>query len=346
MHRILSLATVFLAIATTAHAGISTNGAAINIEENNAWFLGSQPIEYCIDSSDSYSVDQRTIERLVQESFEDWARFFVKYNLDKATFSHLKGDRQLGLALQAKEVPSCTDEKHQLHFMFGLTDDRVSDALEVQEGAIALDVRGTYDHNTYRNGGEIYVVDKKWSEPRLHHVILHELGHVFGLPHESVYVMSSQTAFWLLDNSWPDTRFGTIESSTWPYRPLDGSTVQFKNGATLAIQKDTLVLKTATATLTGQLVSDNEPAYAEANVGPRVHVLMACGECLYQPDCPKYCGPDGTGITKYLDPIKNWHTQQGVFMQGTEVDPAIFVQDHGLKLKVYMTNKKTWETFE
>ena len=213
---VLSLSLII--VSPIAFAGISTNGSVLTLEENNVWFLGSKPIEYCIENNNR--VPTTKIREIVRTSIRQWQQFFKKYELDKKEFQNLAGFRNLKVALQMHEVATCTKPSEQLRFLFGVETNEVFQALAKDEGALALATRGDYDHVTYRNGGQIYVGSFENDAVKIHQMVLHELGHIFGMAHDSVSVMDSRLAYQILERRSPPPSFGVIETPRWPYRAL------------------------------------------------------------------------------------------------------------------------------
>jgi hypothetical protein len=231
------LRTVFLSLvfggASALASGFSTNGAPPSTDQNNVWFLGKQTVEYCVQSGSSLGSAEASA--LVRESIDDWIRFFRKHQLDQMEFSDLSGGRNLGLALDFREIPKCDKPGEQIRFLFGLETKEIQEALKLQHLTYGLAYREKYNHQTLRTGGQVWVRGLPFGPKHAKHILLHELGHVFGMDHNSVYVMHEKAADAVRGMARSPQEFGQIEATTWPYRLLDRQTVEFsahgrKNG--------------------------------------------------------------------------------------------------------------------
>jgi hypothetical protein len=210
--------------------GWSGNGGDFQLEGHNIWFIGNKLIPYCIESSESYPLGLSDLKELVSESVSDWKSFFELYGLEKNGLAKgFKGPRanalsfidkkNRGLNFNFKEVP-CGKEK--VKFLFGKENDliRAYRALAT-EGALGLALRGNYNHKTYENPGVVWVANFSKESRKIKHMLLHELGHVFGMPHNSVFVMDENIALKMASGSGHGTTFfGRIETDSWRYRFL------------------------------------------------------------------------------------------------------------------------------
>src|SRR5207245_511209 len=81
--------------------------------------------------------------------------------------------------------------------------------------------------------------------------LLHQLGHVFGMPHNSVFVMDEHVAgtFFETESQVPFERdwyadpilpflFGHIESPSWPYRWREGESLELTFNGGIQRKKD------------------------------------------------------------------------------------------------------------
>jgi len=236
-----------LLLATSGYAGgWSGNGGDLLQDQDNAWFIGDQEIEYCIERDDSFPWDLQRLSGLVTESLHDWKTFFTTYRIDKyylgqpGTLGGLFPDGKLrGLTLNFKQVEHCNAFKQQIRFLFGTRTPEIEQFRAAKGDALGFALRPAYDHETYRNGGFVWIssiederaLDWNAHPALLKHLLLHELGHVFGMRHDSVFVMSSTVSSEIMSRFRdPAERleryYGRIEHPTWPYRFQDGSIVE------------------------------------------------------------------------------------------------------------------------
>ena len=170
----------------------------------SAWFLGDKPVQYCISKSDNFSVPiagkdlPETLRSLVRDSLNDWLGTVGELN-EMAAEAH----SPYRLSKNFKEVKCETGE--DLTFYFGVVKDDVRSLLKsanIHPAAFAF-VR-SYDATLGRTKGYIWISpdsgkyrfhsngpydlkdpeDGWWSiKNRTQAILMHELGHVFGVPH-------------------------------------------------------------------------------------------------------------------------------------------------------------------
>lgn len=211
--------------------GWSGNGGDFGHEGNNIWNVGADPVQYCIFSSPGYPLTPVELEELVSESINDWKGFFQLYRLDKfvlgAIGSKLHFPDHLGRELSLDLRPGRCDGLSKDHdpgkkifFLFEETSKPIREYKRLAtENALGLALRKDYDHDSYRNGGYIWIGNFSTERNKIKHMLLHELGHIFGMGHDSVFVMDHAVADQImLGDKFLAPYFGQIESSPWPYR--------------------------------------------------------------------------------------------------------------------------------
>ena len=369
------LVSFFLNFAQASH---STNGGVLRADNNNVWFLGDEPVEFCIEGSPAFPYNRRQVTELVYKSIQEWREFFHKYGLDRLAFSGLKNDRSLGLALNFKEVPTCTRPDQQIRFIFGSVTPEVADALKYQDRALALAVRGPYNHDTYRTGGQVWVRNFNHKAHHLKHLILHELGHVFGMEHDSVHVMDDRSLERMIKGPQYDFSFGTIETSVWPYRYEPGDLVRFTESGRLAGKYESNNILDPIGEYLGftegghhalvmEKAADMNPngpvpvrlLFEEAESGRRIQMR---GE-FEQDDVPMrnmsgvrgpvfytvwHCHTCGSGKegTRYLDSMPSGGNLSGTFVFNGQKLPAIIELKKGFQLRVHFPEQNVWFSTE
>lgn len=181
-----------------AHARWVSTGGELIKDSHNPWFLpqNTTQINYCMQVSPiSVSISEERAAVLVERAFTYWISEFkrVRPYFSEGMFSYL-GEPSL------KQIP-CTgteDVKFQLGF----------DTLTFQQRRfiknnsakfLTLAVRTDYDEVNLKGRGFVFVasdigprrfkgekggIERPWStEGLLYRVLLHEVGHVFGIPH-------------------------------------------------------------------------------------------------------------------------------------------------------------------
>jgi hypothetical protein len=359
-------------------AGISTNGASFAVDQDNAWFLGNETIGYCIEQSPQFPISREKVRELVAESFQDWTGFFKKYGLDQMTFSDLSKGRTLKVDLNFAYRPSCMNQDVYLEFKVGISDADVDQALEFQDSALALVVRGDYDHKTYFNSGTLWFRTWPYSSPaEFKHVVLHEIGHVMGMEHNSVHVMDENLANRLQSGGVREVAFGQIESPTWKYRFQSQDVADFtfnaKNNvepnAALGPLKAILgfpeggshslkleITETNPAIHSGKIglvFTDKQSGRAETFNGLFfAHKLTSngvrgvSGPILYTKWFCTACGADGMNLKKYLDTRASLNEADGSFIYKGKIYPAVIEQRKGLILRMFIPEKGIWWSTE
>lgn len=230
-------------------SGWSGGGAGFHNSEDNIWFLGSEPVEYCVQKSAKYPFNNIELKHLVAEALNDWRSFFRSYGMDQKDIQRKNRRVDLtfhdrmkrGIALNFIET-DCSDIQkpgdvgERLVFTFGKSNPVIDNYRTVAtENALGVAVRQSYNHVNYRTGGFVWIGKVTHDRNRLKHLLLHELGHVFGMKHDSVFVMDGNMATEFVNKKIRSNYFGRIESLSWKYRLREGdrSVLTAKAGKTL-----------------------------------------------------------------------------------------------------------------
>jgi Predicted Zn-dependent proteases len=213
--------------------GWSGSGGDTNLFKDNVWFLGqSEPVPYCIWKANDYNFSYNDLFNIVEESFKDWKSFFNKYGISNQNLTFKKVGRRGStfdygkkLNLNFRNEGICSSDKDLptgLMFVFGKTDNPHIKMFNKYgtENAVGFAIRNKlYNHKTYKNPGYIWFSNSFEEKEKLKHIVLHELGHVLGMDHDSVFVMNSEVAAFLKAEKAGNNRFiGKIES---PFRGYD-----------------------------------------------------------------------------------------------------------------------------
>ena len=369
---------LFSFVGTAGWAGTSTNGTGLAREQNNVWFLGPQAIEYCVDVAAGFNFGRETGKRLVRGAIDGWKSFFAKYQLDQMSFPELVDGRRVGLSLDFVEVERCENPREQLRFLFGVIDAEVREALEQEEGAVALASRKTFNHKSLRNGGFVYVRSAGLPEPEVKHLLLHELGHVFGMEHESVFAMQARTAELVVLLKMPRALLGRIESPNWHYRLDAGSVIDFtatdssqggfEPNRLLGVLNHLLGFSKA-GTHSLRLTANSQPdlntpwrtklEFVERGGGKKATlegvfssrssffkgVLGTQGPSLYAAWKCERCGP-GRGLTarRYLDMRPAPLEADGYFKKDGRILPAVLDHRSGAHLRIFVRGHGWWRS--
>lgn len=372
---------VVLVWSLSVWAGHSSNGGAPSVDNENVWFLGDETVEYCIVIDKSFPFTYGAVQKMVASSIADWIDFFDEQDLNDANFPGTVKGRSLKLALNFKQVSECHKPKEQIVFMFGGMADSIKDALKYDEGALGLSVRGEYNHKTFRNGGIVWIKNWPYEAAELKHIVLHEVGHVFGMQHDSVHVMDGKIADHLIKKQIPENLLGQIESSLWPYRFSTDKVIDFAETGRneidgmlaepnlllnylweiFGLQKNGYHLAAITST-TSETPGNLKLRFEIYEFETLEHIIFdgtfhigklvnnqrdgERGPVLYTDwDCEQ-CGRKAERCVHYLDVRSANMTANGSFSRGGVVYPAVLEQKKGLVLKIFIPQKNAWWTSE
>ncbi len=202
---LLSLATSSLAgPPIKGEDGWISSGGEIFLYSRNPWFVKNvSTVNYCvlIDTA-TVTAPENVVRDSVREAFQYW-----KNEIGLAMPQVSKGFAALATQ-NFVEQSTCDEATTDIHFKVGygaLTTDEVK-YLHDPTIYVGVSVRTDYDlkklrgkgfvyissdkgPNSYRNGGELVV--NAWQEPKLlRYALIHEVGHIMGLPHMGTGIMS------------------------------------------------------------------------------------------------------------------------------------------------------------
>jgi hypothetical protein len=191
------LASLLPAVVVSAGNGWVSSGGEELKSRNNPWFIkNTRVIQICLDLDDSsFSLSREQATRLVSKAFDYWRLEFAKR------------DPSLGIATQSLQVSNDACVGHEdIEFRLGYgslkSDERqyLSETSASLRSYVGVAVRKSYDSETLRGRGMILIAsdsgpqrfqaergspEQFWSnEGLLLRTLIHEVGHVFGLPHE------------------------------------------------------------------------------------------------------------------------------------------------------------------
>jgi hypothetical protein len=190
-----------------ADGSITSGGGYVYGFQANPWFIGNTAtVRYCVDMDESnFGTSREAAEKAIEDAISDW-----KDVLKKADFSH-HNEEPLGtlvLGTQDFVKVNCAADDVDLRFQLGTLTSEQRLKLGNPVKFVASAVQISYDEENMRGAGFIYVAPEHgslrpeaddlaegvWSSIEgaiLEAVLLHELGHVFGLPHEANSVMAA-----------------------------------------------------------------------------------------------------------------------------------------------------------
>lgn len=219
--------------------GMSGGGGGEIIDDfHNPWFVeNTQAITYCIKiDQSSFSADSATIAKVVTNSIQQWNHEFTSYQA-RHTSTPLKLATQTWIAVDCSGPVDIT-----FQFGWGTLDSKQIEELSDDGDPhkyIAVAWRTDYDQTQLKGKGYVFVgsdlgenafdtgvdqIDRPWQYAGLLELeVLHELGHVFGLPHLSPKILGF-TSRWLMSEAFPEV---LLRQWLWPQGPpqLDDDSV-------------------------------------------------------------------------------------------------------------------------
>ncbi|MGE0174073.1 MAG: hypothetical protein AB7T49_14850 [Oligoflexales bacterium] len=179
----------------------SGGGGKLRPDDGNPWWVhNTKHVYYCVEIADDFGVSRERALELINLAIKYW-----KEEFEAAYFGGdwLSEDK---IATQTFHLTECSTNNQDLTFQLGvLHQDQIQKLKE--EGKepkdfVGLTIRTSYDEVTLRGKGFIYITpegksnplripgvqmkDTFWSESEngaLHKMLVHEMGHVFGVPH-------------------------------------------------------------------------------------------------------------------------------------------------------------------
>jgi hypothetical protein len=199
------LSLIVLLLSQLAHAGgggwVSSGGELFK-DAKNPWFVRNTPlVRYCMQVDEpTVSATPRQVRQLISQALSYWQVEFAK----ATPF----GRSTVEVATQRFEEVDCATGLADLAFKIGygtLNADEIK-YLGDPGKYIGVAVRTAYDEEQLRGKGFIYIssdrgpnayantgalIEHAWEKEKLlYYALLHETGHVFGLPHTGSGLMS------------------------------------------------------------------------------------------------------------------------------------------------------------
>ncbi|MCX6124195.1 MAG: matrixin family metalloprotease [Proteobacteria bacterium] len=228
-----------------ADNGSSTHGGDVHLDEDNPWFLYDvrkesepRPMNVCIAQDGNAPSEQ--LVQMVSRGIGEWVAFFKKYELDKNGFPRVmrkmnepefvREDAELRLNLKFSVYKGADIPANSMQFLCDLSIFFSAKKGEAHRVGVA-----TRNDSGLRGGGAPEL--NRWSYPGkigiivfedakiTYHVLLHELGHMFGMAHNSVAIMDENTVDRAVRGI--ERHIGAIESPTWKLVLKAGDSIDF-----------------------------------------------------------------------------------------------------------------------
>ena len=171
------------------------SGGEVNSNAQNPWFLeNTKTLRYCIRiDEDHFGISGRQADAIIQRAIHYW-----KLEFDLAFPGEFKLATQVFVRSECSE--DLQDENIDLHFQLGTLTAKQETFLAEPTKYVGAAVRTDYDEVNLRAKGFVYIspqtgrlalkqpgiVSLRWeiyNSKLLYYTLVHELGHVFGIPH-------------------------------------------------------------------------------------------------------------------------------------------------------------------
>lgn len=167
--------------------GVVSNGAD-DVVKSYAWFLGTKPIQACMEIAPDYLVSKNQIEDILQRGIMTWKIYVTLKELE----SDWPEDRPF-LNFNYNVKSSCTGHE-DITFYFGVTNDRVEKIRALYRNPRAFSHIEKYDFKTGQGSGFVWFDKLSPSSPwspyqQLLGLLMHEMGHVYGSEHVAETIM-------------------------------------------------------------------------------------------------------------------------------------------------------------
>lgn len=188
---------LILSSVTFASGGWISGGGELLKDSHNPWFLNNtKDVFYCIKVNESdFGASRKTIETKLVSAIEFW-----KNEFNYAITPVYKSIGKLRIADQNFIQVSCNDVRVDIKFQFGVLEKVQKEYLKDPKKYAAVTVRTSYDEVKLKGRGFVYVspshgplaynqegvIEDAWQSDDgelLYLTLVHELGHIFGLPH-------------------------------------------------------------------------------------------------------------------------------------------------------------------
>lgn len=180
----------------------SSGGGEVYGDTLNPWFLeNTETVSYCVEvDPTNFGLPLTALTPIIESALNQWKTAFSDARKAQTPDNNLKPYGMVRIATQTFVKEECSPST-SVRFQFGvLTEQQRQDYLHNPTGVIAETIRTSYDRKNLRGRGFIYfapesgplrpkglkMAEHPWSFLNgiiLKQVLMHELGHMFGLPH-------------------------------------------------------------------------------------------------------------------------------------------------------------------
>ncbi|OQW50508.1 MAG: hypothetical protein A4S09_01570 [Proteobacteria bacterium SG_bin7] len=232
--KLLSLLMV-LAFGSLAQAGWTSGGGGFIRDTENPWFLKNvKVVNYCVKIDEqNFGISKSLAEERIKQAIDYWKKEFAI----SRTIISSSDEYEPGVATQDFILSECATNT-DLHFLLGVLPEEEAPKDWMPSSFIGIAMRTEYDRKQMRGRGFIYIspgkgalrynnrelVEDAWSKVNGHlfrQIVMHELGHVFGFPHET------GDKYHLMHQSFPENRLLKTQWDEKRPKQADKATEEF-----------------------------------------------------------------------------------------------------------------------
>jgi hypothetical protein len=177
------------------------NGNETYFAHANPWFVGNEPILYCIHVDDNLSRHREAFAATIRKSISAWTEFLKFYGIDQLKFGqgpyYFPDRKSYGMAttfLEASSIECEGGSPRLLHFAYGAPKFNFEQYLKLGSWANGIALPNKVSPTERWHGGTIWINPFLHpAEPEFSYTLTHELGHVFGFKHNTLPVMQQKS---------------------------------------------------------------------------------------------------------------------------------------------------------
>ena len=193
---------IILCMAMTGHtfagAGSSGGGDRYKVDFEAAWFIGDLPINYCIEMADDFPVGKEKALSTIQAVISQWKDYVARKDIEE--------NATIKLNFNYHYTERCSSQT-ELTFYLGIETPRVRKAKTNFSNPWAFARKESYDFKSGLGRGLVWIKTNPipnvgnlhpWERNNsFYGILLHEFGHILGVPHVPGTIMDDRITKWL-----------------------------------------------------------------------------------------------------------------------------------------------------
>lgn len=236
-------------------------------EFGTAWIHEPETLKYCAVVGGDFGLSRAQVLQELQKAFQNWRAYFTAKKINDAietqALEHLNrtvasptpeerlAAKTFRIAQTTELRPAC-DGSENVVFYFGVENEATLNAKRNYYNPTAFAFRTHHDEYAGTSKGFVWVVKEgglgehkgdypRWTLPsRLLGVLMHEIGHIYGVGHVENTIMAEEMWSDLLDTDWTtqnqdriEYRMGRIDHGNELYlAPVDDPSISYEGAMT------------------------------------------------------------------------------------------------------------------